>query len=256
MRLVLLGDPVEHSRSPAIHTAALAATGIDGTYQARRVDDDGMKSAIDEVRYGRLDGANVTMPHKQAAFALADRVSEPALRAGAVNTLTHRSGMAVGDNTDVAGIRRAWEDAGFDASAPVLVLGSGGAAAAAIVALSDHAVHMSARSPQRAEAVLERTRVDGALVEWGRGVEEAVVVNATPIGMGGETLPPGVLGPASGLIDLPYGPVDTPAVAAARERGLPVADGLEVLVAQAAASFELWTGVEAPVEAMKAAATR
>ena len=79
MRLVLLGDPVGHSRSPAIQNAALSAVGIEGTYEARRVDEAGMVVAVDEIRYGRLDGANVTMPHKQVAFELADRVAEAAL---------------------------------------------------------------------------------------------------------------------------------------------------------------------------------
>ena len=105
MRLVVLGDPVDHSRSPAIHNAALEACGIEGTYTARQVDEAGMVSAVDEVRYGRLSGANVTMPHKQLAFELADRVTDVALRSGAVNTLVRRDGEVWGYNTDVEGIQ-------------------------------------------------------------------------------------------------------------------------------------------------------
>ncbi|GMQ85685.1 MAG: shikimate dehydrogenase [Acidimicrobiia bacterium] len=254
MNLVLLGDPVEHSRSPAIHTAALAAAGIEGSYQARKVDRSGLVTAIAEVRYGRLDGGNVTMPHKEAAFESVDRVSETALRTGAVNTLVHRQGMAFGDNTDVAGILTIWGDAGLSMKAPVLVLGSGGAAAAALVALAEHNLHIAARRAAGAAALLERTRVDGDVVEWGTGIDGAIVVNATPIGMEGEALPDATLAHASGLVDLPYGLQPTPAVSELGGHGLPVADGRDMLLAQAAVSFELWTGVVAPMDAMRRAA--
>ncbi|MCH7844680.1 MAG: shikimate dehydrogenase [Acidobacteria bacterium] len=253
MNLVLLGDPVEHSRSPAIHVAALAAAGIEGSYQARKVDRSGLVTAVAEVRYGRLDGGNVTMPHKEAAFDAVDRVSEMALRTGAVNTLVHRVGMAFGDNTDVAGILTIWGDAGLSVTAPVLVLGSGGAAAAALVALADRTLHIAARSPDGAGALLERTRVAGEVLEWGTGVDGAIVVNATPVGMEGEALPDAMLANASGLVDFPYGELQTPAVGEVAGRGLPVADGRDMLLAQAAASFELWTGVAAPIDAMRAA---
>ena len=253
MNLVLLGDPVEHSRSPAIHVAALTAAGIEGSYQARKVDRSGLVTAIAEVRYGRLDGGNVTMPHKEAAFDAVDRVSEMALRTGAVNTLVHREGMAFGDNTDVAGILTIWRDAGLSMTAPVLVLGSGGAAAAALVALADRHLHIAARSPDAAGALLERTRVDGEVLEWGTGVDGAIVVNATPIGMEAEVLPDAMLANASGLVDFPYGELQTPAVGEIAGRGLPVADGRDMLLAQASASFELWTGVAAPIDAMRAA---
>ncbi len=249
----MLGDPVEHSRSPAIHSAALAAVGIEGTYEARRVDRAGMVSAVDEVRYGSLDGANVTMPHKESAFTLADRASGTALRAGVANTLIRREGMAVAENTDVTGLVRVWDESGLPTDAPVLVLGSGGAAAAAVVAFSERPILMSARSPERAGAVLVRTRVEGEIVEWGRAVPGAVVVNATPLGMEGEPLPDGVVDRAGGLVDLPYGERRTPAVATALAIGLPCADGLAALLAQAADSFELFTGVPAPIEAMRAA---
>jgi shikimate dehydrogenase len=253
VKLLLLGDPVEHSRSPAIHTAALAAAGIEGTYEARRVDRAGMASAVDEIRYGGLDGASVTMPHKEAAFALADRVSEGALRAGAVNTLIHREGMAEGENTDITGLIRVWGEAGLSTTAPVLILGSGGAAAGAMVALAEHQIAVSARSPERAAELLARTRTHGEVVEWGSAVQGAIVVNTTPLGMEGEPLPDGVVERADGLVDLPYGSERTPAVVTTLALGLPCVDGREVLLAQAAAAFELWTGMPAPLGAMRAA---
>ena len=185
----MLGDPVDHSRSPAIHTAALEACGIDGTYTARRVDEAGMVSAVDEVRYGRLSGANVTMPHKQLAFELADRVSETALRSGAVNTLVRRDGEVWGYNTDVDGIRAVWESASLPTDRPVLILGAGGAAAGVVVAVADRTIVVSGRRDRAAAELLERTRGEGSIVPWGTPVEGAVVVNATPIGMDAESLP-------------------------------------------------------------------
>ena len=251
MKLVVLGDPVEHSRSPAIHTAALAALGIEGTYTARRVDDRGMMAAVDEVRYGRLTGANVTMPHKQTAFELADRVSESALRSGAVNTLVRRNGEVWGFNTDVDGILVVWTECGLPTTGPVLVLGAGGAAAGALTALGDRTVIVSARRDNAARDLLERTKVKGTVAPWGIPSNGAVVVNATPIGMGDEALPVEVVAHASALFDLTSGSVESPSVQFVRDLGLPVATGKDLLIAQAAASFEIWTGMPAPIDVMR-----
>lgn len=253
MRLVLLGDPVEHSRSPAIQSAALAAVGIEGTYEARRVDEAGMVVAVDEIRYGRLDGANVTMPHKQLAFELAGRVSEEALRSGAVNTYVRSDGEVWGYNTDVDGIRAVWTTAGLSDDAPVLILGTGGAAAGAVVAVAERTVMISGRRAEAAADLLARTRVKGTVVPWGSAVEGAVVVNATPLGMKGESIADEVLADASGFFDLTYGPDGSPSVERARSLGIPVADGRDMLIAQAAAAFEIWTGVPAPIEVMRSA---
>lgn len=253
MKFVVLGDPIEHSRSPAIHTAALAALGIDGTYSARRVDDRGMTEAVDEVRYGRLTGANVTMPHKQLAFELSDRVSETALRSGAVNTLVRRGGVVWGFNTDIDGIRAVWIDRELPPDAPVLILGTGGAAAGALTAVADRTVFVSGRRDDAARNLLERTRTPGTVVPWGTPIEGAVVVNATPIGMAGGALPEEILTVSSGFFDLTYGPIESPSARLVRDLGLPVADGKDLLIAQAALSFEIWTGVPAPVGVMREA---
>jgi shikimate dehydrogenase len=253
MRLVLLGDPVEHSRSPAIQTAALKASGIEGTYEARRVDTAGMVLAVDEIRYGRLNGANVTMPHKNLAFELADRVAEAALRSGAVNTFVRSAGEVWGYNTDVDGIQAVWEGAGLPVDAPILILGTGGAAAGALVAVAEGDVAISGRSSQAAGDLLVRVRVDGAVVQWGSPVKGAVVINATPLGMHGESLPDEILAGASGFFDLPYGPHAPPSGPRARKWGVPVADGRDMLVAQAATAFEIWTGEPAPIDVMRSA---
>jgi shikimate dehydrogenase len=252
--LALLGDPVEHSRSPAIHTAALAAVGLEGRYEARRVDAAGMRTALDEIRTGRLAGANVTMPHKALAAALADRSTEVVTRTGAANTLRGERGVVAAENTDVGGLCDVWREAGFASDAPVHVIGSGGAAAAALVAFADRDPTASARRPPAAAALAARVGVHTRVVPWGDRRPDAVLVNATPLGMRGEALPDRLLDGALGLIDLPYGSAPTPAVVAARSAGIPVADGIAVLVAQAARSFTWWTECEAPLAVMRRAA--
>jgi shikimate dehydrogenase len=253
VRLVLLGDPVAHSRSPAIQEAALAGCGIEGRYTRRRVDAVGLYRAVGEMRAGGLDGANITMPHKGLAARACDRLSAEAAAARSVNTLVREAGEVVGHSTDVTGLRAVLARLGLDPAAPVLLLGSGGAAAAALVALAGRRVRVAARSGDAA-ARLIRSVGSGAPHPWGEALPGAVVVNATPLGMHGEHLPPGVLESACGLLDMPYGDQVTPAVSAARNMGAAVADGLDILVAQAADSFRLWTGREAPVDVMLVAA--
>jgi len=257
VRLVLLGDPVAHSLSPRLHEAALRVLGIPGSYTARRVDAGGLQEAFIELRNGRLDGANVTMPHKAAAFVACDRVSAVARQVGAVNTLVPEGGLVRGENTDVEGIRRAWRWGGLPEDAPVLVLGAGGAAAAAVVGRpAGVEVLVSARRTARAGDLLARLHVEGTVVPWGEPVPGAVVVNATPVGMDGTSrLPEAVLAAAEGLFDMAYGHGPTPATTTLRARGRPVVPGTEMLLAQAAASIRIWTGREAPQEAMRAALT-
>jgi shikimate dehydrogenase len=248
LKFVVLGDPIDHSLSPRLHTAALRAAGIKGSYEARRVDADGMAAAVDDLRRGKLDGANVTMPHKRLAAQLADELGAEAGRAQSVNTLVSRGGRVMGESTDVAGIRRAW---GELPPGPALILGAGGAAAAALLALEGRPLTISARRSPAARDLIERTGVTADYAEWGTPVVGAVIVNATPIGMDGDSLPPGLLEAATGLFEMAYGKRTTPAVIAAVGLGIPVVEGTEMLLWQAARSFELWTGVEAPLAAMR-----
>jgi len=252
MRLVLLGNPVAHSRSPAIHSAALAHLGIAGEYRARRVDEAGLGTAAAEVRSGALDGANVTMPYKRVAAGLCDHLDADAAASGVVNTLTMGDGMLGGWNTDVGALRAA--AGGSCGDRTILVLGSGGAAAAALVALGGDQVAISARRTVTAAHLADRLCPSARLVPWGTAVPGALVVNTTPLGMRGERLPEGVVEAAGGLIDLPYADSDTPACAAARRLGIGCVDGIDLLVAQAAGSFRIWTGLEPPIAVMEAAA--
>jgi shikimate dehydrogenase len=249
---VLLGDPVAHSLSPRIHSAALAAAGIAGSYSARRVDAGGFAAAVEELRRGDVTGANVTMPHKARAFAAADVHDRAAAASGAVNTLLVHDGTLHGHNTDVSGLLRAWGGTALPGTGPVLVLGAGGAAAAAVTALREFEVHVSARDMTAARVLCRRS--GSRPVVWGVPVPGAVVVNATPLGMAGESLPPEVSAAATGFVDFAYGPGSTPAIAEARSRGIPYIDGTQLLVAQAADAFEIWTGRPAPTAAMTRAA--
>ncbi len=254
MNFVVLGDPIAHSRSPAIHTAALEACGIEGSYVARRVDASGVVRAIEEIRAGELDGANVTMPHKRTAAAAADRLDDLARRAGSVNTLARSGNAVVGHTTDVGGILDAWGWAGLPGDRPALILGTGGAAAAALIALEGRELAIAGRRPGAGTELAAAVGVGAQEVAWGEMVRGAVVVNATPVGSAGESQPPGVIEHAAGYFEMVYAGGTTRALDMAREQGIPCADGLSLLVAQAARSFRIWTGIEAPIGVMRAAA--
>jgi shikimate dehydrogenase len=251
VRLAVLGDPIDHSLSPSLHRAALAAAGIPGTYETLRVDDAGFAAAAEDIRAGRLDGANVTMPHKGRAYRAADICAPGARRARAVNHLSRVGDRIAGHNTDIAGIQIAWRQAGLPAGS-ALILGAGGAAAAALLALEGRPLHLSARRADSAAELVASVGVDCEVVPWGAGMPGATLVNATPLGMHGESLPAETMAGIAGLFDMAYGRDDTPAVTTALRRGIPVAAGPDMLIGQAAESFRLWTGREPDLRAMRA----
>lgn len=251
-RLAVVGDPISHSRSPAIHNAAFAALGMDAHYAARQARGPDVEQVMAELRSEELHGVNVTMPLKGVAAALVDDLDEDARRAGSVNTIVRRpDGTLVGHSTDITAMRRLWP---ANRPSPVLVLGAGGAAAAACLAATGQTLYVSARRPGSVPALADRLGIDLVEVPWRTAVVDAVVVNATPLGMENESLPPRIVPLASALVDLAYGEGTTPAVEEARRMGTPTVDGLEFLVAQAADSFRLWTGREPPMQAMADAA--
>ena len=254
MRFAVVGDPVEHSLSPRIHTAAYEALGIGASYESMRVAFDGFAQVVARLRSGDLAGVNVTMPHKANAFEAVDVLAPTASKTRAVNTIAVTDGTLNGYNTDIAGVVAAWKRTGLDPGIPSLILGAGSAAAAALGAGRGGDIFVSARNPATARDLLDRTETVAEIVPWGQGVPGALVINATPLGMNGEVLPDGPLGVASGLIDMAYGGGETPAVAGFRTQGRPYADGLDMLVGQACEAFELFTGHQAPVDVMMAAA--
>ena len=253
LHLAVLGDPVAHSLSPVIQRAALEYAGIEGEYRRCRVDGEGMAQAAGEIREGRLDGANVTMPHKALAARLADRLSPAAERCGGANTLWAEDGRLCAHTTDPDGVRFAFEHAGLPGEGPVLVLGAGGAAAAALVALEGRERLVSARRREAARELAARMGPDVRALRWGESVPGAVLVNATPLGRAGEALPGRVAEEAAGLLEMNYGPGETPAESRLRGLGRPAAGGGLMLAGQGAASFAVWTGVEVPPGVMLAA---
>ena len=256
----LLGYPLSHSLSPRMHNAAFAARALDWSYVPLAVEAARLEAAAAGLVALGFAGANVTIPHKTAILAFCDELDDVAERAGSVNTLVVRDGRLVGSSTDGAAVV-----AGINAEgARALVVGAGGAAqavAAALVEAGCASLRIGARDAARARALAARLasvfpeRDAGAGETWPPDAGDAtIVVNATPL------TDERVFEPAAGqtVVDLAYRPDGEPTalVAAARERGCRVVDGLDILVAQGAASFERWTGVPAPTDVMRAAVRR
>lgn len=241
---------MEHSRSPELHGAMLELAGLEGEYLKVRADRYKLAKAIEDLRSGRWSGINVTMPLKSEAARLADSLSPRAARSRSVNTLAHRDSVILGDSTDSTAFAELIASERFRGISSILVLGAGGSAAAALSAMPAGAnVYLEARRMSQAEQVAGR--LGGEVLSWGTAVAGALVINTTPLGMGGEDLPYRVLETAGGLIDLPYGTDTTPSVLVAAERGLPHADGHEFLLRQAIASFAMWTGIQIELETLE-----
>lgn len=263
----VIGAPVRHSLSPALHNAAFAATDLDWAYVAFEVADGAGRDAVAAMRTLGLAGLSVTMPHKAAVHGAVDALTATARDLGAVNCVFWEDDRLVGENTDGAGFLDALSvDAGVAVGGRRCVLvGAGGAGRAVARALGEAGaaevvvVNRSAAAAERAAALAGRVgRVGGA-----DAVPHAdIVVNATPLGMaggGGErarSLPVDAAALRAGqvVVDLIYHPVETPLLAAAARAGATTVGGVGMLVHQAARAFSRWTGIAAPVDAMRAAA--
>ncbi len=275
-RLVaLLGWPVSHSRSPQMQNAAFVSHGLDYVYLGFAVAPGRLGDAVRGLLALGAAGANVTIPHKIAAVGLCSGISAVARQAGAVNTLVFAEGQIIGDNTDVEGLRWALTRVGAElAGKHAAILGAGGAARAAVVALLGVGVDrvtVVSRDTARAEAMLADVAMGVFPPRPSRGVirpeprkaelvarpwepealrDADVIVGATPptAQLALDLVPPHAL-----VMDTAYVDGDTPLVAAARARGLEAHDGRLMLACQGALSFRLWTGVEAPLSIMQAA---
>jgi shikimate dehydrogenase len=264
-RLVgIVGWPVEHSLSPAIHNAAFEACGLDWAYVPLPVPAGRVAEALDGLVALGFAGANVTMPHKGECAIRCDGLSDDAARLGAVNTLVIEDGTVQGHNTDAPGFDRFLRrDVGFDPrERSALVYGAGGAARAVALALAREGLvrlHVAVREPSRATELVDALRdlpIRVEIVGFERTAELEVdlVVNATPLEGGEGSLPLPSLGADAVVVDLHYAPPMTPLQMRAREAGAQAWGGLGLLLHQAALSFELWTGAPAPLETMSAAA--
>jgi shikimate dehydrogenase len=259
-RLGVIGWPVAHSRSPAIHNAALREVGLDGwRYQLLPLPGELLAETIRALPGAGFRGVNVTIPHKSAALGLADRATVRARAIGAANTLTFDAdGTIHAENTDAPALIGALP---FDiVGGTALVLGAGGSARAAIWALRDagaREVRVWNRTPERAQRLGDELGASAV-----RDAAPAdLLVNCTSVGLDGsattfEQLPvsAGQLSRYRCVVDLVYSEGGTALLRAARACSVPVVDGLQLLVGQGALSFELFTGQAAPVTRMRAAA--
>jgi shikimate dehydrogenase len=266
----VIGHPVTHSLSPAIHNAAFAACDVDWVYLAFDVAPGQGAAAVRAMRTLGLGGLSVTMPHKEDAAAAVDRLAADAAELEAVNTVVVEGDELVGENTDGAGFLDALRlDHRIDVSGRrAVVLGAGGAARAVVLALvraDVESVAIANRTPERA-ARAAALGGDRAAVVARDGVAAAVagadlVVNATPLGMAGvgdadSRLPidPSSLHAGLVVVDLVYRPQQTPLLRAAADAGAVAIGGLGMLVHQAAHQFQLWTGQDPPLDVMADAA--
>jgi shikimate dehydrogenase len=274
-RLAVLGHPVSHSRSPAMQNAALEALGLadEWSYEALDIEPAEFRERAGALPGQGFVGANVTIPHKEAALALADEASEAAERIGAANTLSFREGVIRADNTDASGLRAALPGPVEESSA--MVLGAGGSARAAVWALAGGGASVSVwnRTPERADELVRdlagagaNTPAEGRLravtAEQARASRYQLIVNCTAIGMKDEDpfehlpLEAERLGAGMVVVDLVYAGGESHLAEEARGRGATAVEGLEVLVRQGAESLRIWTGQDPPLDVMREAAAK
>ncbi|NOU33100.1 MAG: shikimate dehydrogenase [Polyangiaceae bacterium] len=285
LRFAVIGDPIGHSKSPRMHAAGFAALGMPHRYEARRVEAKDLPAAMEQLRRGLFDGYNVTIPHKQSVLALVDEVDEGAAMVGAANTITRNSrGRLKAYNTDVAAVteelRNLAPEASF-ASGVAIILGSGGAARSAVVALardlSTERIEIRGRAFENDPGAGQRLSADlgERLGKFGLRAEivcrplstsdsdtrATCIIQATSAGMhgadDGRKIAAAVAWndvPVSAVaFDVVYNPPQTPFLTAAEEAGIRASNGLGMLARQGALAFELWLGRSAPYNAMLSA---
>jgi len=261
----VIGDPVRHSLSPLLHNTAFAALGIDWVYVALEVGAGHAAEALEAMRTLGIAGLSVTMPHKEAAAAACDELSPDAAALRAVNCVVNDGGRLIGHNTDGDGFIAALDaELGFDPRGRrCLVLGAGGAARSIALALGRADAGDVAIINRTSERAIDTAALVGGV---GRVVDSAntaqdiaaaeLIVNATSVGMGSTSELPlevSLLHPGHTVVDIVYRPLVTPLLAQAQARGARTANGVSMLVHQAAIAFTLWTGEPAPLGDMTAA---
>lgn len=266
----IIGDPIEHTMSPAMHNAAFEELGLDYIYIPFKVKSLELRKAIEGIRGLNLRGVNVTIPHKVAVMSLLDRIDPLAERIGAVNTIVNDAGILTGYNTDAAGFLQVLRGKGIElAEKRVLLLGSGGAGRSISNMLAaEKAQLVILNRKQRLTAVedLARRLVDSYGVNIKvreltnenirKEIQDAdILVNATSLGMSPENeqtpVPADFLHTNLIVFDIIYNPMPTRLLREAKTAGARTIDGLEMLVQQGAVSFEKWTGMKAPVDVMR-----
>jgi shikimate dehydrogenase len=267
----VIGDPVEHSLSPVMQNAAFAASKLDCTFLAFKVKSTAVGKAMDGMRAFGIQGLNVTMPHKTAVLNFLDEVHQTAGALKAVNTVKNESDKLLGFNTDGTGAMSALRENGVEPKGKkVMLLGAGGAARAIAFVLADQADELSILNrtlqPAAELADLIKQTFNSKVVAYALSpltlkanlADADLLINATSIGMrpnANKTLIiPKWLKPDLAVMDIVYDPIETKLAKNARAAGAKVVSGVEMLIYQGAASFEIWTGRKAPIEVMRKAA--
>ncbi len=267
----IIGDPIEHSISPVMQNAAFQALGLDYCYLPFRVESSALEQAIQGLRAMHFTGINVTLPHKVAVLTFLDEIDTMAENLGAVNTIVNDEGCLKGYNTDAAGFYQALTAEGVNPNGKnVTILGAGGAARAVSFMLVDKGARLTilnrdeGRARKLADSLMRLLRREVAVYSLQKKIlkkilnDTEILVNTTSVGMmpqsGVSPLPDGLIKKGQVVFDIIYNPLKTQLLAEAEAEGAKTIGGLEMLVHQGAAAFELWTGCKAPLEAMRKAA--
>jgi len=251
----IIGNPVSHSLSPAMHNAAFAALGLNKVYLPFAVQD--LPSAMTGLKALGIKGASVTIPHKQAVIGLIDSLDPVAEKIGAVNTLVIRDGKIHGANTDWLGANRALAEKMSLAGARVLILGAGGSARAIGFGLREAGAEpiIASRTPEKGQALASLLGCPWLPLSEAGKAEAGALINATSVGMAPqqEMLPIDKegLGSFTVVMDIVYAPLATRLLIEAEQAGCQTINGLAMLLYQGAAQFELWTGLSAPLKVMR-----
>lgn len=268
--LGVMGDPIAHSKSPAMHNAALLAAGVNGMYMPLHVHPDQLEAAVRGIVALGYRGVNVTIPHKEQVMQYLDVIDESARLIGAVNTIVNEGGTLTGYNTDGIGYVRSLKEEAVPelAGKRIAVLGAGGAARGVIYALAlekPEQIHILNRTADRAIALASDLRGHGLREISGSGMEDVarvlaaadIVINTTSAGMHPHVddvpVDPSLIREGAAVSDLIYNPLETRLLRESRMRGCTVHGGLGMFVYQGAVAFEHWLGIPAPVETMRRA---
>ena len=260
----IIGDPIDHSLSPAMHNAAFKMLKVNCTYIAFRIGKDELEAGLASLRKINIAGFNVTMPHKVTIIPLIDDLDETCIKIGAVNTVNNENGKFKGYNTDIHGFIEPIKRRKIDLkNKTVLLIGSGGAARAAITALMDESVgkiviaNRNVEKSQVLNDICKRQNIYTEILILEDSSKYAsnadLIVNATPIGMKGEDsiLKAEHINSDCVVYDLVYRPMQTGLIRSANEAGATVIYGYEMLLEQGIKSFEIWKQMKAPSDIMK-----